>query len=228
MKSVLLIVSLIIISLRICVEAQEIKYGFTAGLCFPSYSLRNSSPKDGYSIRTSNIRTYHINGFATLKSDSWWGISIEPGYKENGGFLRLEYNISPHQFSYSVTKQYSTVELPILWNAHLNHHIYTSTGLGFEYIVKTTYEDFWSISNSNYSVGTILPDVENKFNCSAILGLSYNLSALLDIGVRYDLGLTRLMRVDLIDAMNYPYRHPAALNSFYSNSWQISLKYKMN
>ena len=228
MKRVLVIVSSIIISFRICVGAQEIKYGFIAGLCSSGYSLRNSSINDGYSVSASNDYTYHINGFVTLKSDSWWGISIEPGYKENSGFLRFEYNISPHQFSYSVTKQYSTVELPILWNAYLNHHFYTSTGLGFEYIVKTTYDDFWQISNSYYSVGTILPDVENKFNCSAILGISYNLSDLLDIGVRYDLGLTRLMRVDLVDAMNYPYRHPAALNSFYINCLQISVKYKIN
>lgn len=228
MKRVLLIVSLITISFRISVEAQEIKYGFTAGLGSSGYSLRNSSINDGYSVRTSNEKTYHINGFVTLKSDSWWGISLEPGYKENGSFIYFKYNIDPHTFYYSVTKKYSIVEFPILWNAYLNHHFYTSTGLGFGYIVNTTYRDFWSISNSNYSFGTILPNVENKFNCSAIVGLSYNLSALLDIGVRYDLGLTRLMRVDLVDTMNYPYTHPAALNSFYCNSWQISLKYKMN
>lgn len=228
MKRVLLIVFLIIISFRISVEAQEIKYGFTAGLGGSGYSLRNSSTKVGYSVRTSNEKTYHINGFVTLKSDSWWGISLEPGYKEKGAFIYFEYNIDPHGFYYSVTKNYSIIELPIVWNAYLNHHFYTSTGLGFEYIINTTYEDFWSISNSNYSVGTILPDVENKFNCSGIIGLNYKLSNLLDLGVIYNLGLTRLMRVDLVDAIGYPYRHPAALNSFYCNSWQITLKYKMN
>jgi len=228
MKRVLLIVSLIIISFRISVEAQEIKYGFTAGLGSSGYSLRNSSTIDGYNVSTSNEHTYHINGFVTLKSDSWWGISLEPGYKENGAFIYFEYNIDPHQFSYSVTKKYSIVELPILWNAYLNHHFYTSTGLGFDYIVKTKYEDFWSLVNPTYTFGKILPNVENKFNCSAILGISYKLSTFFDISVRYNLGLTRLMRVDLVDAINYPYKHPAALNSFYINSLQISLKYKLN
>ena len=228
MKRVLVIISLIVISFRVSVEAQEIKYGFMAGLCLPSISLRNSSINDGYQASTSSDIAYHINGFVSLRSDGWWGISIEPGYKESGGILNFDYNIAPHQFSYRVTKKYSMVELPILWNVYLKHKLNISSGLGFDYIVKTTNDQFWQTMNSSYSVGTILPDVENKFNCSAIFGIGYNLSENLDISARYELGLTRLMRVELVDAMNYPYNHPVALNSFYINCLQVSLKYKMN
>ena len=223
-----IIVTMIIISLRICVEAQELKFGFMAGLCLPSYSLRNSSKSEGYSMSSSMINTYHINGFVTLLSDSWWGISVEPGYIVKGGHLNFGYNIDPHQFSYWVEKKYSIIELPILWNAYLRHKFYVSAGLGFDYIIKNTNDQFGIIYNSSYTFGTILPDVENKLNCSAILGISYNISDLIDIGARYQLGLTRLMRVELIDAINYPYNHPAALNSFFNDCLQISLKYKIN
>lgn len=228
MKGVLTIALLIVLKSTISIEAQEIKYGFMAGLCLPNLSLRNVSKNESYSATSSLITTYHINGFVTLRSDSWWEVSIEPGFIMKGGHLNFRYTNNPDPFYYWVEKHYSIVELPILWNAHLNQKFYLSTGLGFDYIAAIKNDQSWVAMGTNHSIGTILPDIEKRFNCSAIVGISYDLSDLLDIGIRYQLGLTRLMRVDLIDAINYPYSHPAAQSSIYSNCLQLSLKYKIN
>jgi hypothetical protein len=202
--------------LTICARAQELKYGIMAGLDLASISMTNASG-NGFNSVSNSKTTYHINGILEFKSDSWWGISLEPGFIKKGGGLDFTYSNGYNKISSMNSRVYSNIDLPVLLNVDLNKKFYLSTGLGLDYTLSTTDENHWrAVVLPNYE---ILPIMDNKFSCSAILGLSYKLNETFNVSIRYNLGLTRLARANLVDGVN---------NSIYSNCSQLSLKYYIN
>lgn len=225
MKRIVTILLIAILSLSNVSKAQEIKYGLMAGFCFPDLALSKVSGIDGYSDNGSSSETYHINGIVGFMSDSWWEISMEPGFIKKGGYLHFEYRTPSRYYNYHDGKEYSSIELPVLFNIYLNQKFYLSAGLGMDYILSTkNYDNYYNQINADIE---ILPDINKKFNCSAILGISYKLSDVYDISIRYSMGLTKLASVDFINAVNYPFEHPSALTSIYNNCLQLSLKYNI-
>ena len=221
MSRIATIIVITLLSLSISTKAQEVKYGITAGFCFPSIVLSNVSENKYYSAEGTFTETYHINAIVRFLSDSWWEISLEPGFIKKGGGLNFRYETNSDIIYYENNKEYSNLELPILFNLYFfNQRFYASTGLELDYTLSTQNYGY----SHNYE---ILPNMNNKFSISAILGISYKLSDNYDIGIRYSLGITKLVKVDLIDAANYPYQHPPAVTSIYNNCFQLSLKYNI-
>lgn len=224
----LFFITLLFILKTISVNAQEFNYGLMAGFSFVNLSFRDISKNTSCNVSSRSIGGYQINGFVSFKSDSWWEISLEPGFVMKGGHLALNYRKEPIYFGYMATKNYSNVELPILLNTYINSKFYFSTGFVFDFLAASETDD--SMTSNGYVDWTSpkLPKMEKRFNSSAILGISYVLSDLLDIGAKYQIGLNSLMRVDLLGAIESTYQLPEVYSSIYSNCLQLSIKYKIN
>jgi len=225
----------LITTLLLCVEtnAQELKYGIMAGPNLVSMSLSNASG-DGFHYDSSPDITYNVNGFMELRSDSWWGISLEPGFIRKGGLLDLTYSKGTKKISSQNSRLYSNVELPVLLNIDLNQKFYLSAGIELDYTVSSSLNNQYRTiamsyipagsTSTQYGTSTsssivLLPNLNNKLSCSAILGVSYRFNDTYDICLRYGLGLTKLTTVNLIDNIN---------NSTYCNYLQLALKYNIN
>jgi len=212
-KKVIIMLTLL---LTICAKAQELKYGIMAGLDFASISITNASGSSFSKVSYPTL-TYHLNGFLEFKSDDWWGIGLEPGFIKKGGGLDISYSNGSNRINSYNSREYSNIELPVILNIDLNQKFYLSTGLGLDYTISTTENNrYRSVTLPNYE---ILPIMDNKFSCSAILGMSYRLNDTYEISIRYNLGLTKFVTVSFIDGV---------YNSIYGSSLQFSLKYNIN
>jgi hypothetical protein len=207
--------------LTISARAQEVKYGIMAGPNLVSLSISNASGAGFHYENYSGI-TFSVNGVIEFRSDSWWGISLEPGYIKKGGLLDLTYSKDGYRFSSHNSRLYSNIELPVLLNIDLNSKFYLSAGLGLDYTLSS------SINNQFRTIGVmtpgppnyeLLPNLDHKLSCCTILGISYKLNDIYDICLRYSFGLTKLASVNIIDNVK---------NSVYSNYLQLSLKYNID
>ena len=212
---------------NILVEAQEIKYGLKAGMCFPGFSLSNNILNNpDFNAKGSFILTYNVNAIIRLKSDNWWEVRFEPGYIKKGGILEISYRFDnlnqPRNFY--CNSEYSNIELPILLNMNLKQNLYLTTGIGTEYTLST---EHIKEAISKKTGLNILPTINNKINFSAILGGEYYISDYYSVALRYSLGLTRLVTTDLIADTSFPFEYTPKLTSIYINSLQLSLIYNL-
>ena len=225
----------LIITFLLCVgtKAQELKYSVMAGLNLVNMSLSNAS-SNGFHYDASPDITGSFNAIIGFKSDDWWEISLEPGYIKKGGLLDLTYSNGSNKISSQNIRLYSNIDLPILLNIDLNRKFYLSAGIGLDYTISSSENNQFRVVPLNYipagstnnQYGTyalpnddILPNLDNRISCSAILGVSYKLSDTYDVCLRYGLGLTKLATVNLVSNVN---------NSTYSNYLQLALKYNFN
>ncbi|MDD4992684.1 MAG: outer membrane beta-barrel protein [Paludibacter sp.] len=216
--AVVLIVALL---LSVNAKAQEVKYGIMAGMNLVSLSISNASGLGFHYDNYSGI-TFGVNGVVEFRSDSWWGISLEPGYIKKGGGLDLTYSKPGYRFFSDNSRLYSNIELPVLLNMDLNSKFYLSAGFGLDYTLSS------SINNQFRAIAVMTPgppnyelltNLDHKLSCSTILGISYKFNDTYNICLRYSFGLTRLAAVSLIDNVR---------NSVYANYLQLSLKYNIN
>jgi len=234
MKFRLQIVLFLALSLSFNLSAQNTKYGLIAGFAFPSFSINNVND-DRCEIETSAISGFHINGFVSFKSNSWWEISLEPGFNQKGGRVNFTFRHESGLINnIKAEKKYDTVELPVLLNSYISSKFYLSSGINLIFYTDKVYDQNWKSSspmgNSVYTISTrnLLPDDEKRFNCAGVVGLSYQLSDLLDLSVRYQLGVNNIMQIDLLNAFVFNTNLPTAYCSVYCNSFQLSLKCKIN
>jgi len=225
----------LIATFLLCVstKAQELKYSVMVGLNLVNMSLSNAS-SNGFHYDAYPDITGSVNAIIGFKSDDWWEISLEPGYIKKGGVLDLTYSDGYNKISSQNSRDYSNIVLPILLNIDLNRKFYLSAGIGLDYTISSSKNnEFRAVplnyipagsTDNQYGIYTlpnddILPNLNNKMSCSAILGVSYKLNDTYDVCLRYGLGLTKLATVNLISNIN---------NSTYSNYLQLALKYNIN
>lgn len=223
-------IKILFIILFICstlVEAQEIKFGLKAGICFPGLSLVNNvvNTKD-FNVKGGFLLTYNANAILKVISDSWWELRFEPGYIKKAGSLEFTYrfdNINQPRNFYC-TSEYSNIELPILLNFYLKKNLFLTTGIGPEYTISTKH----IVGVISRKTGlNILPTIKNKINCSAIIGGEYYFNEYYSVALRYSLGLTKLVASDFIADTYYPYNYTPKITSVYINCFQLSLIYNL-
>ena len=211
-----MLIALLVLLFTICVKAQELKFGLMTGLNNTTFRISNVSGNSFSSVTINSAISYHINAVVEFRSDSWWGVTLEPGYIKKGGSLDLTY-LKGSAIAYSQNSfEYANIQLPVLLNIYLGQKFYLSTGLSFDYSISSSDNNrYRALFIPNYE---ILPVMNNKLFCSAQLGISYELTKKYDIGIRYEYGLTKLVDVNLIKGLT---------NSVYQDCIQLSLKYNI-
>jgi len=218
---------IIIFFCSVLVEAQEIKFGLKAGICSPGFSLYNNvlNIKD-FIVNGRYTISYSANAIIKLKSDSWWELRIEPGYIKKGGALEFTYRFDnlnqPRNFF--CTSEYSNIELPILLNFNLKQNLYLTAGIGPEYTIST--EHIIEVISRKTGLN-ILPTLNNKINCSAIIGGEYYFNEYYSVALRYSLGFTKIMAKDIVADTYYPYNYTPIITSVFMNCFQLSLIYNL-
>jgi hypothetical protein len=166
---------LILVSVPI-LNAQDLRYGLLGG--FDVVTIRQT-PLAPHQLFTINpITSYNINGFLSFKSKGVWGISIEPGLIQKGGL------------NYKSRVEFKYLQMPIFVDIYILRRLSLSIGPEFAYMISAKSINPNSISN-------ISGIYDRKFEFSGSIGLNYILGKRIGIGLKYNHGLTTILKSPL-------------------------------
>jgi hypothetical protein len=179
------------------INAQVFKYGVQAGinLCNPQVADKSDYTDERVFYP---LLSFGVNGFISVKSSSFIGFSVEPGFIRKGG-TRRDVTImtgdiiyQPQDFKY--TSDY--IQLPLFVDFHITEKLCISTGPEIAYHLKSKAKGL----DFNYNIS----DNYNKYELSGSVRLTYSLLDNLDCAITYNHGLTNssiLEWTDVADAI---------------------------
>lgn len=174
MKNAFLILSVVFFLGINSISAQEHQFGIIAGIGGSNDYQKKIHPAHPIEKDSKPIFAYHFNLSYTLKFNRI-GIAIEPGYIRKGSKI-LNAN-SSLEWDYDWFNKYNYLYAPLLVNWYLGKRIYFSLGPEFAYHLSTI-----SIrEGKEYTY----KDIDDRFQLSGIIGLSFQIMKNLDVGLRY-------------------------------------------
>lgn len=185
MKTTKLLTFLILLFLGLSAYTQNFRYGIVGGLDITKNHTTNLSLRsDNYRVYDSML-SFNINGHIGYKSESFWGVSLEPGFMRKGGIYKNETSV----INDDIKVQLDYIQMPILFDIYMTDKIFLSLGPEIAYLfggrtksAGITSYNIWDLYSSNFEI-------------SGLIGINYCLSKNLDIGVRYNHGLTWISKV---------------------------------
>ncbi len=208
----ILIIIGLISQLGLKLEAQDIKFGFLAGLVVTNARVTNK-PEIHNDYRVFYpMYSFNINGYIEYKFSKNWGISAEPGFIRKGGIVRFGLN---HYMS-SIKLSLNYVQMPLLINFYFSDKFFVSLGPEFAYLIN-------SEENLPSTATGLSQFNENAFEISVMIGLNYSLSKKIDIGLRYNHGLTYNSIITWTDV----YGPPIGQSKVYNQYFQFILRFKI-
>lgn len=207
LKKTVIIFTLAIITCT-STNAQNFEYGFELGLGVSAIHMSNVPLGITYTRMYNPIAIYNINGFVSYKSNSFWGLSVEPGIIQKGGIQLYNYRNSRLELIHNnvfVVEHY--IQLPILYNIYWGKRMYFSVGPELAYRLSEDAGITNTVNNSDYSISAykslgnlviadyILPDAERRLEISGVLGLNCSMTKKFDVGIRYSYGFHNLVDV---------------------------------
>ncbi|MDD3077822.1 MAG: porin family protein [Paludibacter sp.] len=233
-KVILTIVAAVYI---ITCSAQKISYGVTAGIGLASMFMADVPKEIFYTWMYAPVPSYNLNAFVSWRVSGLLGINIEPGYIKKGGVQLFDYKDNHFRtISYRSNIDFDYLEVPVLLNFYFLKNFYASIGLEFGYrfderakltdIVTWNDQSFYVAKSAGFSEYSenILPDEDDRLNYSGILGINYSLNNKLDIGLRYGVGLNKIMNVDWVDEYGFSSLHESEI---YTEYLQAILRVKL-
>lgn len=169
-------------------NAQEFTFGLVAGFDVANARLTNKPSSVSEYRSYFPLIAFNINTHVGFKSKSFWAITIEPGFIQKGGVIR--YDDDDRNKDVKLISNY--IQVPIFIDFYLNKNLSLSVGPEFAYMINTKAK-----SNENSSDLTDLYD--KKFEVSGLIGINYNIIKYIDIGLRYNHGLTYTQIISFTD-----------------------------
>lgn len=154
---------------------QDIKFGLAAGIDIANTHLTNKPDGNSNNQVYYPILAFNFNGYIGYKRAEDWGLSIEPGFIQKGGRQKNSDDYIRFNLNY--------IQLPVSFDYYFADKFYVSIGPELSYLINARAK-----SDDNYSDVTDLYD--RKFELAGLVGINYKIMDKLDIGLRYNHGLT--------------------------------------
>ena len=184
MRTNSILVSILIIFLTIEINAQEFKFGLTAGVDLTNARRIYVNSPQPYCYP---VISFNFNGYMGFKSPGIWGFSVEPGFIRKGG-KRTDISIDESFFTPTAPYHLDYIQIPLLADFYITEKLYMSVGPEFGYLIdaKAVYSNGDNVSLPGYK----------RLELSGLIGLNYRVLEKLDIGVRFSRGLTDTNKYD--------------------------------
>ncbi len=202
----------LVLILVLKLQAQDIKYGFFSGLVVSNAHVTNKNEiYHDYRVFYP-MYSFNINGYIEYKISKTWGIEADPGFIRKGGIVRFGVN---HYMSI-IKLQLNYLHLPILANFYCTNKFFVSIGPEFAYLIN---------SEGN------LPEIatgfayfkENAFEISGLIGINYSITKKIDVGLRYNHGLTNISALKWTDG----YGPEIGQSKVYNQYFQFIFRFKI-
>ena len=207
-----LIIIGLVLNLGLNLQAQEINFGFLSGLGVTNACVTNKIEiYNDYRVFYP-MGSFNINGYIEYKFSKTFGIAAEPGYIRKGGVIRFGVN---HYMSI-IKFQLNYVQLPIFVNIYCTNKFFVSIGPEFAYLIN---------SEGN------LPEIatgfayfkENAFEISGLIGINFSITKKIDVGLRYNHGLTNISVLKWTDG----YGPEIGQSKVYNQYFQFIFRFKI-
>ena len=197
------------------INAQGIKFGLTAGSVFANANLTNKPDHYGHYRVYYPMLSYNINGYIGYKSAGFWGLSAEPGIIQKGGIQRYDKSTKNDDLRF----QLNYLQLPLLAEIYFNDKLFASIGPEIAYMMNA------KVTNKIFSKykSDITKLYDNKFELSGIIGINYNIIQKIDVGLRYNHGLTYTQEIIWTDEIGTP----LGTSKEYNQYIQFILRFKI-
>ncbi|WP_299885688.1 porin family protein [uncultured Lacinutrix sp.] len=163
-------------------NSKKITYGLKGGL--------NLSTPNGYlTDNTESKLSFHLGAFAEIILSDKFAIQPELQYSIQGA----EVNIKTTALgNFTVSDTYEYINIPIMVKYFITEKFNVEVGPQIGYLLNAE-RDYDIMSSSNLSsLNNITKDVE-RIDFGLNFGLGYKLSKHLNVGVRYNLGLSKVV-----------------------------------
>jgi len=178
-KTIFIAIGLLVIS-NLTAFSQNFKFGLVAGFDIANAHLTNKPDGFGDNQVYYPMIAYNFNGYIGYKKTESWGLSIEPGFIQKGGRQKSSDDYIRFNLNY--------IQLPVLFDYYIADKFYVSIGPELSYMMNAKVK---SKDNSN----DITDLYDRRFELSGLVGINYRIIDKLDIGLRYNHGLTYTSKI---------------------------------
>ena len=157
------------------------------------------------------MKSYNLNCFISYKSKSFWGLSVEPGFMQKGGFCGVN-NSCRWELNY--------LQIPVLADIYIFHRFFLSVGPEFSYMTSAKAVSDYQGHNQTDDIYSIY---NKKFELSGFIGINCMITNVIGIGLGYNHGLTYIDKVPLYD---YPWKL-TGWTKLYNQYLQIKMSFRI-
>ncbi|NVO12305.1 MAG: PorT family protein [Bacteroidales bacterium] len=182
-KTIKIILGLLLASL-LSANAQNLKFGILAGFDVANSQLMNK-PKGFDSRVYYPMISFNLNGYVSCRNSGFWGLSAEPGFIQKGGRQK--------GIDEDIRFQINYIQLPILLDLYISDKFFISIGPEFSYLINAK-------AKSKHNSNNITDLYDKRFELSGLVGINYQLTDKLNIGMRYNHGLTYTSKITFTDS----------------------------
>ena len=150
--------------------------------------------------------SYNVNFVISYKISNV-GITCEPGLIQKGAIAKYDDERFRNQINY--------IQFPLLINYHVTENLYFSIGPELSYMISANIKD----EDGKFDN---LEFYDTRLELSGIVDISYNIFKNLDIGVRYNHGITNIMKATFVDQYGNELDDSMIFNQYF----QLFLKFK--
>ena len=184
--SAFIILSGLLVCSGLNTEARDFRYGILAGFDVASGRMTNKPDLDVYSKYYYPMFSFNANGYLGYRSSGWWGLSAEPGFIQKGGIKKAE--------GEDIAYRLNCIQLPVLAEWHITDRWFLSAGPELSYMINAK-------RKSGHSSIDVTDYYDQRFEVSGLIGIDYSVTKFLDIGLRYNHGLTYTSKFTWTDEM---------------------------
>lgn len=193
-------------SLALQLNAKKMTFGAAVGL--NATMTQQTNLPDDISNEMKMMASYNINGYCSFQGNTILGFSLEPGFIQKGGLYTFPSANSRFEFNY--------IQLPILVDIHVSEKLYISAGTELSYMISAKSR----LEGNLYDISSLY----NKTELSGMVGLQYTIIEILDIGVRYNHGITSIQTLYFTNPEGTPIGKESKL---YNQYFQLIARFKL-
>jgi hypothetical protein len=206
-RALVALVGLLIFGLS--TNAQVFKFGVLAGLDVVdgiSKTVPDIEFEEYYLGKNDPMISFNMNGFASYKSAGTLGFSVEPGFIKKGYTFKGYGQESRFEYNY--------IHMPLLADLYITDKLYFSIGpeIGIMINARIKSEDH-----------TAEIDIVDKLELSGLLGVTYNISEKVGVGLRYNRGFTHIQTFHWFDEDGSILGETKDYNQYF----QLQVRYKI-
>jgi outer membrane protein with beta-barrel domain len=207
-----LIIIGLILNLGLKLQAQDIHFGFLSGLGITNACVTNKVEiYNDYRVFYP-MGSFNINGSIEYKFSKTFGIAAEPGFIRKGGIVRFGVN----HYMDVIKLKLNYVQLPIFVNIYCTNKFFITIGPEFAYLINSEGKLPETATGFAYFK-------ENAFEISGLIGINYRITKKIDVGFRYNHGLTNISVLKWTDG----YGPEIGQSKVYNQYFQFIFRFKI-
>jgi hypothetical protein len=188
--------------------SQNLRVGVTAGFDVAKTHITNRA-LTGVEGTFDPLLAFNVNAYLGYRISETFGVSLEPGFIQKG-IVFNDYSVGKFQI------RENCVQMPVLAEYNIFNKLFISIGPELSYLI-----------NAYYTLkGEVYDDTswyDNRLELSGVIGLGYRINDHLDIGLRYNHGITYITQLTLTDQDG----NEVGVSNEYNQYGQVLVRYRM-